>query len=221
MLQDPNQRSRAIEVLIQLYWMPVYKYLRMKWKKSEEDAQDLTQGFFLRSLEKNFLADYNPEKARFRTYLRTCLDGFASNELKSQNTLKRGGKTIQVHLDFQIAENELKQLQNPETPERIFEKEWVRSVFRLSLETFSRECAANGKETQYKLFERYDMDSDEKISYKDLAQEFKLPVTQVTNYLADARKQFRRIVLDTLRASTSSEEEFRSEVRSLLGIDIE
>jgi RNA polymerase sigma factor (sigma-70 family) len=221
MLQDSNQRSRAIEVLIQLYWMPVYKYLRMKWKKSEEDAQDLTQGFFLRSLEKNFLADYNPEKARFRTYLRTCLDGFASNELKSQNTLKRGGETIQVHLDFQIAENELKQLQNPETPERIFEKEWVRSLFRLSLETFSRECAANGKETQYKLFERYDMDSDEKISYKDLAQEFKLPVTQVTNYLADARKQFRRIVLDTLRASTSSEEEFRSEVRSLLGIDIE
>jgi RNA polymerase sigma factor (sigma-70 family) len=221
MLQDSDQRNRAVEALIQLYWMPVYKYLRMKWMKSEEDAKDLTQGFFLRVVEKNFLADYKPEKARFRTYLRTCLDGFAANELKSRNALKRGGEAIQVHLDFQIAESELKQLQNHETPERIFEKEWVRSVFRVSLETFSSECKANGKETQYRLFERYDMDSDEKMSYRNLAEEFGLPLTQVTNYLADARKQFRRIVLDTLRASTASEEEFRSEVRSLLGIDIE
>jgi RNA polymerase sigma factor (sigma-70 family) len=221
MLQDTDQRSQAIESLIQLYWMPVYKYLRMKWMKSEEDAKDLTQAFFLRVVEKNFLADYKPEKARFRTYLRTCLDGFSANELKSQKALKRGGETVQIHLDFQIAENELIQLQNLETPERIFEKEWVRSVFRVSLETFSSECKAKGKETHYRLFERYDMDSDEKMSYKDLAEEFGLPVTQVTNYLADARKQFRRIVLETLRASTASEEEFRKEVRSLLGLDIE
>jgi len=220
-LQDTRQRQEVLDTLFELYWMPVYKYLRMKWSKNEEDAKDLTQSFFLRSVEKNFFSGYNPEKARFRTFLRTCLDGFAANDLKAQNATKRGGQALHVTIDFKTAENELKELQTLETPEKTFEKDWIRSVFRISLEKFARECEQKGKENVYRIFERYEMDSHEDISYKDLALEFAVPVSQITNYLSDARRQFRRTVLETLRDSTASDEEFRSEVRSLLGIEVE
>src|SRR5262249_18724456 len=88
-LQDAQLRKDAMDTLLQIYWMPVYKYLRMKWNKNEEDAKDLTQSFFLRSVEKDFFSGYDPQKARFRTFLRTCLDGFASNDRKAQNAAKR------------------------------------------------------------------------------------------------------------------------------------
>src|SRR5215469_9941991 len=73
---DAEERSRAYESLISAYWMPVYKYLRIRWEKSIDDAKDLTQGFFMEAMEKHFFERFDPERARFRTFLRTCLDGF-------------------------------------------------------------------------------------------------------------------------------------------------
>jgi len=220
-LQNPKERQQALDGFIKLYWLSVYKYLRMKWNKDEEDAKDLTQAFFLRSLEKNFFTGFDPNRARFRTFLRVCLDGFAANERKAQLTAKRGGQLAHVPLDFQIAEKELKELQTQETPEKLFEQEWVRSVFRVSLERLAKEYEQNGKSRVFQVFERYEMEAAQDMSYKDIASEFEVSVTQITNYLADARKQFRRIVLETLQEATTTEEEFRSEVRSLLGIEIE
>ena len=79
---NQEERTRAFEVLVSAYWMPVYKYVRIKWNKQSEDARDLTQGFFAEAIEKNFFGRYDPKKARFRTFLRTCLDGFVANENK-------------------------------------------------------------------------------------------------------------------------------------------
>jgi hypothetical protein len=79
------------------------------------------------------------------------------------------------------------------------------------------------KGVAFSLFERYDLkeaDSDKPITYDQLAREFNVPVTQVTNHLAYARREFRRIVLDKIRAATGSDEEFRAEARQLLGGDI-
>lgn len=206
---EEQNRSQAFGTLAALYWMPVYKYLRLKWKKSAADAQDLTQAFFARALEKEFFRKYDPHKARFRTFLRTCLDAFASNDRKAQKALKRGGHAIHVDLDWNAAEKELSVLQNRETPESIFEKEWIRSVFRISLQQFRHQCENNGKFLHYLLLERYDIESEQEISYKQLAADFGLSVSQVTNGLAEARRQFRKIVLETLRMCTASKEEFR------------
>ncbi len=220
-LQNPKERDRALDGFIKLYWVPVYKYLRIKWKKNEEDAKDLTQAFFLRSLEKNFFTGFDPNQARFRTFLRVCLDGFSANERKAELAAKRGGRSPHLALDFAIAEKELTELHTQDTPERVFEQEWVRSVFRISLEKLAKQYEQNDKLKVFQIFERYEMGASADISYKDLANEFNIPVTQITNYLADARKQFRRIVLETLQDATTSEEDFRSEVRALLGIEIE
>ena len=111
---DPDARRQAFDVLVAAYWKPVYKYLRLKWQASDEDARDLTQEFFARAFEKAFFQRYDPDKARFRTYLRVCLDGFAANERKAARRLKRGGDHAIVPLDFQSAEGELRQHEIPD-----------------------------------------------------------------------------------------------------------
>src|SRR5258708_3178483 len=72
---NPEVRRRAWDVLVVSYWRPVYKVLRVRWRLDREDAEDLTQEFFASALVKKTFERYDPGKARFRTYLRTCLDG--------------------------------------------------------------------------------------------------------------------------------------------------
>ena len=62
--EDPAERSRALEAIAAAYWKPIYKYLRIRWGKSNEDAKDLTQDFFAKLIEKEYLEDFNPAKAR-------------------------------------------------------------------------------------------------------------------------------------------------------------
>jgi RNA polymerase sigma factor (sigma-70 family) len=222
--EDPMQRKRAFERITAAYWKPVYKYIRAKWNKSRHDAEDLTQEFFARVIEKDFLASYDPAKARLRTFLRTCVDALVQNEHRAARTQKRGGDAVMLSLDFELAEGELARtgLPSPEKLEDFFEKEWVRSVFGMALERLRAECEARGKTTHFRIFERYDLNEDDaKISYADLAREFHIAPTDVTNYLAYARREFRRITLDLLREMTATDEEFRREARSLLGVEVE
>src|SRR4026207_1090590 len=76
-------RRSAFDALVTAYWKPVFKYGRLKWHASPDDAADPPQGFFLRAFEKEFFAGFDPSRARFRTYLRTCLDGFVANARKA------------------------------------------------------------------------------------------------------------------------------------------
>ena len=220
--KDQAERSRAFEILVAAYWMPVYKYIRIKWGKPSEDAKDLTQGFFVEAMEKNFFQRYDPARAKFRTFLRTCLEGFVLNEEKAARRIKRGGGAVILSLDFDNAENQLA-IAEPPAPNEIdeyFEAEWVRSVFSLAVEALRLELQGQGRDIYFRLFERYVLeDPDTTLSYKDVAREFNLSVSNVTNYLAAARREFRRLVLEKLRELTATDDEFRREARALLGVD--
>jgi RNA polymerase sigma factor (sigma-70 family) len=218
---EEAQRQRGLEALAEAYWRPVYKYLRLRWGAAADEAEDLTQGFFARALEKGFFARYDPARSRFRTWLRTCLDGFVSNQRAAARRLKRGGGVTPLPLDFAEAEAELAGSGAwPEADvEELFRREWVRGLFAAAVEELREECRAAGRDARFALFERYDLDPpvQGRPTYAELARELALPVTQVTNNLAAARRDFRRLVLDRLRAATGSEEEFRAEARDLLG----
>jgi len=219
---DLLERERGLAILIETYWKPAYKYLRCRFGESNEDAKDLTQGFFARAIEKDFFDAYDPGKGSFRTYLRTCLDRYVANEKKAANRLKRSPGAALLALEFAEAEVEI--AREPASPERgmeeYFHDEFVRSLLALSIEKLREECSLRGKDLPYRLFERYelDRDPDEKMSYDRLAEEFGIPVTQVTNFLAFARREFRRVVLEKLREITANDREFRDEARSLLGV---
>lgn len=217
---DSVVRQRAFETILTSYWKPVYKYVRLKWQAGNEDAKDLTQGFFANAFEKNHFAHYDARKASFQTFLRTCLDGFVGNERKASKRLKRGGDREHFQLDFVSAEDEfeLHRAAADLTPEDYFHREWVRWMFTLAVETLRRRCEETGRTVHFRLFERYDLD-DQTTSYSSLGQEFGLDSTTVNNYLASVRRDFRRIVLEKLREITATEEEFRNEARSLLGVE--
>jgi hypothetical protein len=81
---DATVRRDGYGTMVAVYWKPVYKYLRLKWNLAEEEAKDATQDFFARAIEKRFFDVYDPGKARFRTFLRVCLDRFLANERKAR-----------------------------------------------------------------------------------------------------------------------------------------
>ena len=222
--EDHAVRQRAFDTILTSYWKPAYKYIRLKWQAGNEDAKDLTQGFFANAFEKNHFANYDARKASFQTFLRTCLDGFIANERKAGKRLKRGGDLNQVQLDFLSAEDELAMhAANVDlSPEDYFHREWVRSMFTISVDTLRERCEAAGRMVHFQLFEAYDLrdDDDTTVSYASLAKTFDLDPATVNNYLAATRREFRRIVLDKLREITATDDEFRTEARSLLGVDV-
>jgi DNA-directed RNA polymerase specialized sigma24 family protein len=181
---DSGERKWAFELIVDAYWAAICKYIRLKWNLAQCDAEDLTQSFFGLACEKNFFQDYDPGRARFRTYLRVCVDRFVMNEKKSASRIKRGGQTEHVTLDFEIA-----------AEDECFERECMRSLFHLSVETLLQECDRLGKGTHFRLFERYDLE-EIPCTYDQLAVEFGLSATDVTNYLAWVRRRFRQIVLE-------------------------
>jgi RNA polymerase sigma factor (sigma-70 family) len=218
---DPTARSLAIEAIAVAYWRPVYKYVRMKWNINSEDAADFTQEFFTHLLEKEFLNSYDSHKGRLRTFLRACADRLFMNQTRNSKRLKRGGGSPHFSLDFEEAERELATVPSSESPEACFDKEWVRSLFALGVQRLKASCESSGKMVHFELFELYDLqDADPKLSYSQLATKFGLATTDVTNYLAYARREFRRCVLDQLRDMTTTDQEFRREAQALLGVDI-
>lgn len=220
---DPELCRAAYDVLVSVYWRPVYARLRIKWRAQPADAEDLTQEFFARAMERGFFDSYDPARARFRTFLRTCLDRFAANSLRDQRRLKRGGGGTTLSLDLIRTERELA-ASNPTgleaDAEDWFDREWVRSLFAAAVAALRDASEGTPKAVRFRVFERYDLEpvtDDERPSYRELAAEFKLPVTQVTNHLAWARRELRRLVLERVRTLSGSDAEFRAEAESLLG----
>jgi RNA polymerase sigma factor (sigma-70 family) len=217
---DHETRRLAVATLIDAYWKPSYKYLRLKWALDPDAAADLTQEFFTHALEKDVLARFEPARARFRTYLRLCLDGFASNARKAERRLKRGGGIAAVPLDFEGAEGEIgrRELSVPPDVDELFYQEWVRALFQRAVADLRAWSAETGRGTMFVVFERYDLaDEGERPTYQAIAADLGLSAATVTNHLAAMRRQLRTFVLDRLRDLTTSEEEFEAEARRLLG----
>jgi RNA polymerase sigma factor (sigma-70 family) len=221
---DTGERDRALAALFAAYWRPVYKYVRIRWNRPAEDAQDLTQGFFAELLERDLLSKYDPAKSRLRTFLRVCADSFVLNQDKVASRQKRGGNILHVALDFQQAEGELREqvidpaaIPSPESMDEFFEKEWIRTLFTLAVEDLQKLCEQRQRGKTFLLFQEYDLDGEQDISYDELARKHKISVTDVTNALAWARREFRRIATERLREICGSEEEFQREALAVFG----
>jgi len=218
---DPEVRRQAFDSIIAAYWKPIYRYIRIRWKASNDDAKDLTQAFLAQTLEKPFFDRYDPAVTKFRTYLRSCIDKFVANEQKSAGRIKRGGHLQHFSLDFDGAESDLPASSAATDFDDFFYREWVRQLFELAVEGLRCQCEENSHRVHFELFESYDLKDNqqtEPVSYAELGERYGITVTQVTNYLAWVRRQFRGRVLDALRASTGSEEEFRLEAARLFGV---
>jgi hypothetical protein len=218
---DQETRRLAFDTLIEAYWKPVYKYLRLKWSFDPDEASDVTQEFFTVALQKDVVERFDAERARFRTYLRLCVDGFAANWKKAERRIKRGGSITHVSLDFESAEGELGRHEPAVSADvdELFYREWVRVLLERAVADLRAGAIEAGRPEMFEVFKRYDLIDDEhtRPTYADLAGSLSLTTTTVTNHLAAMRKRFRQIVLDRLRDLTSSDEEWEAEAARLLG----
>ncbi len=197
----------ALERVIALYWKPVYRFVRLKFRRNNEDAKDITQSFFTSALQRDFWARFDPGRASFRTYLRMAVERFAANEYAAAKRQKRGGDVEFEPLDERAAQTE--------SPEDLFEREWQRQLFALALDELQAQCEASGKQLQFQIFDAYDLADHERPSYADLAVLYGITEIAVTNHLAWARRTLRAFVVERLRGVTSGDRELREEMRRL------
>ena len=212
---DATTRERALDLVLRVYRAPVIAVIRARWNLDVTDAEDLAHDFFLKALTNDWLARYDPARARFRTFLRQCLQAFASTAHQAAGRQKRGGHLTAVPLEdvTNIAHDD-------SAHDALFDQEWVRSVFAAALEAFRAECATSQRMSSFEVFSRIDVDESAdgvRPTYAHVAAQLSLPVTQVTNYINWSRRRFRHHVLETLRALTVGDAEFREEARALLG----
>lgn len=219
---DRQVRHGAFSDLVTGYWRPSYHYLRLHWRLSPDEAEDLVQGFFTVAFEKGYLEKFDPSKARFRTFLRTCLDRFLQNQRKAETALKRGGDTETLSLDFPGAEEEVSRVSTDlRDLDRFFRDETIRALFARAVQELREVFTREGKLRAFEAFERHDLSEDEGRSYARVAAAMGVPVTTVTNDLHTARRRFREIALQHLRGLVGTDEEFREEARQLFGVDVD
>lgn len=220
-------RVSALSVLAGAYWKPIYKYSCWKWKLSSEAAEVLTQDFFVMALEKNFFAAYDRSKARFRTYLRAGLENLAARQYRDLRRIKRGGQARTLNFDFLQADRELKS-ELPPAPnafEEYFEQEWQRHIVTESLQSLRALAKARGRAIMADIFQQYEYPEypycvPGNLTYDVIAGKLGISVSEVTNHLAEARREFKRIATGKLRALTEEDDDLRAELRAVFGIDL-
>lgn len=210
---EPGYREN-LDYLIRLYWKPVYRFVRVDWAKSNEDAKDLTQDFFAGLIARESLKDVSPDKGRFRAFLKAALKNFLMQHKRDAGRQKRGGSAQIMALDW--SEVELGDSRS-ETPDEAFDREWAHSVLDSSLARLKERLSAEGKTVYFELFQKFYFGAGEQLSYERLAAEYTLSKFDVGNYLKAARQKFREVALELIGEYVSGEDEREREFQELFG----
>jgi len=205
-----DERYRqTLDELIRVYWRPVYVYIRSTWGKTNEDAKDLTQAFFVHLMSRKFFAKVAPEIGRFRTFLKACVKNFVNSSEASEKALKRGGRRIRLSLD--LSDAVLPEMSERASPEEAFDREWSKTVMKEALVRLLVTYREENREVYFRVFEAYDLLTDPKPSYKQLADRLGIKETDVTNFLAHARRRLRALAEELIGDTVATEEELRQE----------
>lgn len=214
-IRGPAGDSRgALEKLCLRYWKPVYRFIRLGRAKSNEDAKDLTQAFFLWLIEGDALAKYEPGRGSFRRYLRILLGGFLLHEHEALQRLKRGGGRRFLPLD---------ELREPPPdpspdPQKAFDRAWTSEVVALAVARVRERLLASGRERLFRAYEEYEMSAAEKRpTYAEVAARIGAKESDVRNYLFEVREMVRAEVRGELADTVADESGLRDEWNELFG----
>jgi RNA polymerase sigma factor (sigma-70 family) len=205
----------ALTALCETYWYPLYAFLRGRGH-SAADAEDLTQAFFTRLLEKRALRHADPARGRFRSFLLTSLTHFTANEYDKGTAQKRGGGTAALSLEFANAEGRF-QLEpaTDETPEKVFDRRWALTLLDRVLSRLRAEMVAAGKEEQFETLKAYLIGDQPHVSYVQSASVLTMSVGSVRVVVHRLRRRYRALIRDEIAQTVSSPEEIEDELRHL------
>jgi RNA polymerase sigma-70 factor (ECF subfamily) len=206
----------ALARLCQIYWRPVYAYIR-KRTPSPEQAEDFTQSFFARLLEKDYITHADRNRGRFRSFLMTSVENFLCDEYDRATSLKRGGSQPPLSLDMALGDEE-KEPAVPLTPAQAFEKRWARSLLEQVMAQLADECRASGRSPLFEHLQSHLWGETDSIPYEQLSKKLDMSNVHLRVAVHRMRQRYRAILRDEIAQTVSSPEEIDNEIRYLLQV---
>jgi len=200
--------------LSQTYWYPIYFYVR-RLGHSPEDAQDLTQEFFARVWQKNYLQSADREKGKFRSFLLTMLKRFLADEWDRAHRQKRGGGQETISLDAQ--DTEFRHRSEPAdemTPEKAFERSWVKTLMDQVLSRLTQECVAAGKAEVFQELRPF-LTCEDKTPCAEAAQKLNMSENNLKVTVHRLRHRYRELLRAEIARTAATPEEVEEEIREL------
>jgi RNA polymerase sigma-70 factor (ECF subfamily) len=211
------QADGALEELCKTYWFPLYAYVRRRGH-TKADAEDLTQAFFARLLEKNYLANLNSEKGKFRAFLLASLKHFLANEWDKSQAQKRGGGAVNLSLDWQTADTKFQVAATSEpSPDKAFDREWALALLARVIERLQSECAADGKAKLFEQLKTFLMAGGGDSAQAAVAKSLDMEEGAVRVAIHRLRKRYRTLLRDEIANTLSDAAMVDEEMRVLFG----
>jgi len=210
---DTTRARDALARLCQTYWYPLYAYVRRRGH-SPHDAQDLTQEFFARLLERRSFATADPERGRFRSFILTAMNHFLAGEWKKARAEKRGGGRPLFSLDLAAAERRFEPADNS-APDKIFEKQWALTLLNEVLNRLEAEYQREGKGRLFAALKRTLLGARESQPYAALARELDMNEGAVKVAVHRLRKRYRKLIRAEIANTLDQREDVEEEMRHL------
>lgn len=217
----PGSRHEGLDRLFRSYWGPVYLYVRRNWNKDIEEAKELTQAFFVTFLEKDFIASFDADRGRFRTFVCAALKHWLAKQHRAEHAQKRRPDAPLLSFDALKLDDTRFDVPAPEldSADAQFDADWKRAVIDAAVERMRRFATGTAKEPYVDMFVRYDLDRlpTDKLTYAELAEPAGLTVYQVTTGLHWARRAFAEALKDEIREQVGGEADLQAEAEALFG----
>ncbi len=210
--QGTTEARAALDGLYRVYCYPVYAFIRRRGY-DRQDAQDLTQDFFVYLLEKSALGRADPRRGRFRSFLLGTLDHFLAHAAERARTRKRGGDCQFVYLDDDTAENRY-QLAARMTAEKIFEARWAAALIEAALARLRVELQASGKGRLFEAVQNFLL-SGENASYQQVADRLGLSLGTIKTAIHRMRSRYRALLREEVGRTVATPAEVEDELRCL------
>lgn len=205
----------ALEALCKTYWYPLYTFIRRKGY-APHDAQDLTQSFFERVLEKDYLKAVDPKKGKFRSFLLASLDHFLANEWRRTQAQKRGGGAAIVSLDDTAEQKYLQIAASDLSPERLFEQQWATTLLEQVVVRLRDEFIASGRWQTFEELKAFLTGEKKAVSYGELAKKLTTTEGALKMTVSRMRQRYGELLRLEIANTVSSPAEVEEELRALL-----
>ncbi len=215
---EGTQAEEALGELCQTYWYPLYAFARRQGFGPAE-AEDLTQHFFARLLEKGFVASADQEKGRFRTFLLTLFKRFLANEWNRQHAQKRGGFQTVVSIDTAWAESRFSaEPAHGEQPDVLFERQWALALLDQVMAQLQREYVESGRAALFEHLEVCLVRDETALSYRETAARLNLTDAAVKMAVRRLRARYREILREEIGKTVVSPGEVEAEIQHLFAV---